>query len=58
MLCKEELGNEVCKGCMIFEWESKKIPNDYVRMGFLCIIWNDMQSDNSNKSNANTIIHL
>lgn len=31
MLCKEELGNEVCKGCMIFERESKRIPNDYVR---------------------------
>lgn len=58
MLCKEELGNEVCKGCVICEWEAKKIPNESARTGLLCIIWNDTKSDNSNKFSANTLFYV
>lgn len=55
MLCK---GNEVCKGCRICEWESKKIPNESVRTGFLYIIWNYTKSDNLNKFSANTLFYV
>lgn len=54
MLCKEELANEVCKGCMVWEWESKETPNEAVRTGF----WNDTKSDNLNKFSVNTLFYV
>lgn len=58
MLWKAELGNEVCKGFMICEWERKKIPNESVRTGFLYNIWNNMKSDNLNKFSASNLFYV